>query len=96
MVQADQRLALIIKTQIGTSIGAGNNGLILRNMESPWAGVGAESRLNRNDGGMARKKKLAYCVIFRYKAASFRGVAQSGSAPALGAGSRRFESYRPD
>ena len=25
-----------------------------------------------------------------------RGVAQPGSAPALGAGSRRFESYRPD
>jgi hypothetical protein len=26
----------------------------------------------------------------------FRGVAQSGSAPALGAGCRRFESSRPD
>ena len=25
-----------------------------------------------------------------------RGVAQPGSAPALGAGGRRFESYRPD
>ena len=27
---------------------------------------------------------------------SIRGVAQSGSAPALGAGSRRFKSSRPD
>ena len=27
---------------------------------------------------------------------SQRGVAQSGSAPALGAGSRRFKSSRPD
>lgn len=25
-----------------------------------------------------------------------RGVAQSGSAPVLGTGCRRFESYRPD
>jgi hypothetical protein len=25
-----------------------------------------------------------------------RGVAQPGSAPALGAGGRRFKSYRPD
>src|SRR6185437_538609 len=28
--------------------------------------------------------------------ASCRGVAQPGSAPALGAGGRRFKSYRPD
>ena len=27
---------------------------------------------------------------------NFRGLAQSGSAPALGAGGRRFESYIPD
>ena len=26
----------------------------------------------------------------------YRGLAQSGSAPALGAGGRRFESYIPD
>lgn len=27
---------------------------------------------------------------------SFRGVAQSGRAPRLGRGGRRFESFRPD
>src|SRR5690606_7768693 len=31
-----------------------------------------------------------------YLSAGFRGVAQPGSAPALGAGGRRFESSRPD
>lgn len=32
----------------------------------------------------------------RFLRLSSRGVAQPGSAPALGAGSRRFESCRPD
>ena len=31
-----------------------------------------------------------------YTSCLFRGVAQPGSAPALGAGSRRFKSSRPD
>ena len=31
-----------------------------------------------------------------YEIKKCRGVAQPGSAPALGAGCRRFESYRPD
>ena len=35
-------------------------------------------------------------VQFPYGAPSCRGVAQSGSAPALGAGGRRFKSCRPD
>ena len=32
----------------------------------------------------------------KYLNTSCRGVAQPGSAPALGAGGRRFKSYRPD
>ena len=34
--------------------------------------------------------------IMRYTSSARRGVAQPGSAPALGAGCRRFESCRPD
>ena len=35
-------------------------------------------------------------VSYNQQEFSSRGVAQPGSAPALGAGGRRFESYRPD
>ena len=35
-------------------------------------------------------------IFFAKKSALFRGVAQPGRAPALGAGCRRFESCRPD
>ena len=38
---------------------------------------------------------IALCQTCSYPAAR-RGVAQSGSAPALGAGGREFESRRPD
>jgi hypothetical protein len=38
-----------------------------------------------------------FCKWFRMKeAVECRGVAQPGSAPALGAGGRVFESHRPD
>ena len=38
----------------------------------------------------------AGCCGFEAHRSLFRGVAQSGSAPALGAGCRRFKSYHPD
>jgi len=38
---------------------------------------------------------IDHCGAVRYTACS-RGVAQPGSAPALGAGGRRFKSFRPD
>ena len=47
--------------------------------------------------------RVCFSIIFlicygqiRYESYSVRGVAQSGSAPALGAGSRGFKSLRPD
>jgi hypothetical protein len=35
-------------------------------------------------------------AVFRYNALADQGVAQPGSAPALGAGGRGFESHLPD
>ena len=47
---------------------------------------------------IARSNLLKGCALrlFWLSAAQCRGVAQSGSAPALGAGGREFESRRPD
>ena len=39
---------------------------------------------------------LTRCFVHGYIQEDIRGVAQSGSAPALGAGCRRFESSHPD
>ena len=41
-------------------------------------------------------RSVPFCDCTRTNGPKRRGVAQSGSAPALGAGGRRFESSRPD
>jgi hypothetical protein len=43
-----------------------------------------------------REKSLHTDASYVIKITLHRGVAQSGSAPALGAGGRRFESSHPD
>src|SRR5579859_7587579 len=44
----------------------------------------------RDSAGAASEERF---VVYNQRS---RGVAQPGSAPALGAGGRRFKSYRPD
>ena len=44
----------------------------------------------------SKKAFLVHVKSFIFPDLSFRGVAQSGSAPCWGRGGRRFESYHPD
>ena len=56
-----------------------------RSVGRSWYGSGV--RDVREEGGL---------ISSRFEDGRCRGVAQPGSAPALGAGSRRFKSSRPD
>ena len=60
-----------------------------------------ENTLSRSPFGRGAKqrtvaKKTCILRVRSLQGYPFRGVAQSGSASALGAESRRFKSYRPD
>lgn len=66
-----------------------------------FAGPGAGEQVAGEQGMIAKRAGLhqtgvAARIVQLVGQVPTRGVAQSGSAPALGAGSRRFESYRPD
>ncbi len=60
----------------------------LHNRFAAWARFAQPAARN------VRSKPIDYSRVI-YNQTS-RGVAQPGSAPALGAGGRRFKSYRPD
>ena len=61
-----------------------------------WASNGSRDVSEGSEDRVGGSPRLAEWSGAPYKASPRRGVAQPGSAPALGAGGRRFESSRPD
>ena len=62
-----------------------------------WSFMSTKNYIKITTSPLTRGRTLRIIPLFaRCEAVEIRGIAQSGSAPALGAGCREFESLYPD